>query len=130
MPTKVVIGLALTVIVIGLGIGFLLSRSNSSSAVLSESTGSKMVSSEKEVGSTDTKAFPDSANGTLEKGGLGNEGTHHLTRDGGPSQTVYVISSVVDLDQFVGKKVQIWGQTLKATKAPWLMDVDRVKLTE
>jgi len=32
-------------------------------------------------------------------------------------------SSVVDLDKFVGKKVEIYGQTNTAEKAGWLLDV-------
>jgi len=34
------------------------------------------------------------------------------------------------LDQFVGRKIQIWGETYKAQKAGWLMDVGRVKILE
>lgn len=72
----------------------------------------------------------DSATGVLEEGGIDGEGTHKLLREGGPSQTVYVISSVLDLDQFSGKKIQIWGDTQKAQKAGWLMDVIKVKILE
>ncbi len=89
-----------------------------------------VVNKTDEVGSTDMKTFGDTATGKLEKGGLGNDGTHKLVRDGGPSQTVYLISSLVDLDEFVGKTVQVWGQTIKAQKAPWLMDVGRVKIVQ
>ncbi|MCX6791832.1 MAG: hypothetical protein NT149_02235, partial [Candidatus Gottesmanbacteria bacterium] len=78
--------------------------------------------------STDTTTFKDSAIGVIEKDGTDGEGTHQLIRDGGPSQTVTLMSSVVDLDQYVGKKVKIYGQTLAAQKAAWLMDVGRVEL--
>jgi hypothetical protein len=30
----------------------------------------------------------------------------------------------------VGQKVEVWGLTLDAVKAPWLMDVGRLKLTQ
>lgn len=83
-----------------------------------------------EVGSTDLKTFKDEATGVLEKGGLDGEGSHKLIREGGPSQTAYLTSSVVDLDQFVGKKVQVWGETHTGQKAAWLMDVGRVKILE
>lgn len=83
-----------------------------------------------EIGSTDTKVFKDTTVGVLEKGGLEGEGTHHLTREGGPSQTAYLTSSVIDLDQFVGKKVQVWGETQKGQKAGWLMDVGRIKILD
>jgi len=89
-----------------------------------------MVKSATEVGSTNTATYRDTAIGVVEAGGLNGEGTHKLVRDGGPSQTVYLISSVIDLDQYVGKKVELWGLTLDAVKAPWLMDVGRLKLLE
>lgn len=72
----------------------------------------------------------DSATGVVEKGGINGEGTHKLLRDGGPSQTVYMTSSVLDLEQFVGEKIQIWGETNRAQKAGWLMDVVKVKVLE
>lgn len=83
-----------------------------------------------EFGSKDLSKFKDTAMGVLESGGLDGEGTHKLIREGGPSQTVYLTSSVLDLDQFVGKKIQIWGETFKAQKAGWLMDIGRVKILE
>lgn len=83
-----------------------------------------------EVGSTDTQTFKDAATGVLEKGGVDGEGTHKLIREGGPSQTAYLTSSVINLDQFIGKKVQVWGETFAGQKAGWLMDVGRVKILE
>lgn len=82
------------------------------------------------VGSDDTKTFRDSAEGALEKGGVDSEGTHHLVRPGGESQNVYLTSSIVDLDQFSGRKIKVWGETNKAKKAGWLMDVGRVEILE
>lgn len=114
---------AVVVVAAGLGTGYLLSSRKSIVA-------GGFVSSVKEVGSTDTTTFRDSAQGTLEKGGINGEGTHKLIREGGPSQTAYLVSSIVDLDQFVGKKVEIWGETFKAQKAAWLMDVGRVRILE
>ena len=61
--------------------------------------------------------FKDTAIGVIQKGGTDGEGTHQLIRTGGPSQTVTLISSVIDLDQYVGKKVKVYGQTLAAQKA-------------
>jgi len=83
-----------------------------------------------EFGFQDASTFKDTAMGVLEAGGVDGEGTHKLVREGGPSQTVYLLSSVLDLDQFVGKKVQVWGETNKGQKAAWLMDVGRVKILE
>jgi hypothetical protein len=72
----------------------------------------------------------DTAVGVVEEGGIDGEGTHHLTREGGPSQTAYLTSSVIDLDLFKGKKVQVWGETQKSQRAPWLMDVVGIKVIE
>lgn len=82
------------------------------------------------VGVPDEKSFKDSAEGVLVAGGAEGEGSHHILRVGGPSQNVYLTSSVVDLDLFVGDKVQVWGETFSAQKAGWLMDVGRVKVQE
>lgn len=79
-------------------------------------------------GSPDEKAFNTTATGVLDKGGLNGEGTHKLVRPGGPSQTVYMTSSVIDLDTLVGDQVTVWGETFKGQKAGWLMDVGRVKV--
>jgi hypothetical protein len=79
-------------------------------------------------GLPDTETFKDSAEGYLEEGGLEGEGSHHLLRAGGASQTVYLTSSVTDLDKFKGMQVKIWGETFKAQHAGWLMDVGRVQV--
>lgn len=124
---KTMWGVYLVLVVLGIGTGYLLAR-NMSYAASSSSAGGVLGGSEKTVGVSDSKSFPDSAEGTLEEGGLDGEGTHHLIRDGGPSQTVYLVSSVVDMSQFNGKKVVVWGQTMTAKKAPWLMDVGKIEL--
>jgi hypothetical protein len=82
----------------------------------------------KKVGITDKKTFKDSAEGILREGGIDGEGNFHLERPGGPSQNVYLTSTVVDLSQFVGKKVRVWGETFAAEKAGWLMDVGMVEV--
>lgn len=74
-------------------------------------------------GTKNTKRFPDTAEGILKKGGTEGEGTHHLERKGGPSQNVYITSSSVNLDQFLNKKVKVWGKTYAAQTAGWLMDI-------
>jgi hypothetical protein len=83
-----------------------------------------------EAGMLDSKTKYDNAIGTLKDGGIGNEGTHHLDREGGADQTVYLTSSVIDLSSFTGKKVEVWGQTLASKKAGWLMDVAKVKIVQ
>jgi hypothetical protein len=122
---KYVMSVYIILIVLGIVTGFILS--GKSFPKISNKSSQNVVQTDKSVGSTDIKTFKDSAEGVIEKGGLSGEGTHKLTRDGGPSQTVYLISSVVDLDSFVGKKVKVWGQTMSAQKAAWLMDVGKVE---
>lgn len=120
----------LVVLVGGVGTGWFLSKEPEVGGlqnVKGVATAPGAQSSNGVVGLDDTKTFSDTAEGTLESGGIDGEGTHHLTRDGGPSQTVYLTSSVLDLEQFVGKKVQVWGQTFSAQKAGWLMDVGKIK---
>ena len=79
-------------------------------------------------GVQDEKTFKDSAEGYLEEGGVNGEGSHHLLRAGGASQTVVLTSSVTDLSKFVGMQVKVGGETFKAQKAGWLMDVGRVQV--
>ena len=124
LSTKTIILVYVALIALGVGTGYLLSGAGKSGVGLAPSS----VDTGKVVGSTDTKTFKDSAVGVIEADGAGDEGTHALIRDGGPSQTVTLMSSIVDLDQYVGKKVKVYGQTLAAKKAAWLMDVGRVEL--
>ena len=123
---RVMIGVYIVLFVLGIGTGYLLAGRP---ALFKRSAAQKttVVTSGKVVGSTDTKTFKDTATGTLEAGGMDGEGSHHLVREGGPSQTAYLVSSVVDLDKYVGKKVQVWGQTLAAKNVPWLMDVGKIE---
>jgi hypothetical protein len=81
-------------------------------------------------GVDDADTFKDKAEGYLELGGLDGEGSHKLLRPGGISQTVYLTSSVTDLDKFDGMEVKIGGETFKGQKAGWLMDVGRVEVVE
>ena len=87
-------------------------------------------SGQQEAGLADEATFRDSAEGLLEEGGVSGEGTHHLVREGGISQTAYLTSTVIDLESFVGKKVKVWGETITAKKAGWLMDVGKIRVIE
>ena len=77
-----------------------------------------------------SKTFADSATGTVKAGGINGEGTHTLEREGGKTQNAALTSSVVDLDLFVGKKVEVKGETNKSNKAGWLLDVGSIKILE
>jgi hypothetical protein len=76
------------------------------------------------------KTFKDVATGTIEKGNINGEGTHILNREGGKSQQASLISSTVDLDLFVDKKVEIKGETNASTRTNWLIDVGSIKIIE
>ena len=78
----------------------------------------------------ETNGFRDSAEGVLLKGGIEGEGSHRILRPGGETQTVYLTSSVIDLNPFIDHKVKVWGETFAAQKANWLMDVGRVEVIE
>lgn len=88
------------------------------------------VKTEKTVGIADKKTFKDQAEGILKEGGIDGEGNFHLERPGGESQNVYLTSTTVDLSQYIGKKVRVWGETFSAEKAGWLMDVGLVEILE
>lgn len=112
-------------ILAGVTMGWFLSRQFHASGV---ATGEPNQNASPTLSAKETQTFKDSAEGTLDQGGFNGEGTHKLIRDGGPSQTAYLLSSVVDLDQYVGKKVKVYGQTVAAKKASWLMDVGKVEV--
>ena len=80
------------------------------------------------AGVVDKKTFKDSVEGILREGGIDGEGNFHLERPGGVSQNVYLTSTTVDLSNYIGKKVKVWGQTFQAEKAGWLMDVGSVEM--
>lgn len=116
------------IVAIGTATGYFLSSSSLSQVTTSDKAMHTVVKTDKGVGSTDTQTFKDTAEGKLEKGGIDGEGTHKLIRDPKrPDQNVYLTSSVVDLDQYVGKKVKVWGETFSAQKAGWLMDVGKIE---
>lgn len=84
----------------------------------------------KEAGQLDPNVKYDNATGVLKEGGLNGEGNYHLEREGGPSKSVYLTSSMIDLSLFIDKDVQIWGDTLASKKVGWLMDVAKVQVTQ
>lgn len=127
------------IIILGIGSGYgltIMTNGTSSVGGLKEEKGLKreVESSEivvgTKVGVADESTFKDSAEGSIEKGGLDGEGSHKLIRPGGESQTIYLTSSVIDLDQFDGRKVKIWGETFSSQKAGWLMDVGKLEVLE
>ena len=72
----------------------------------------------------------DQAEGVLEKNDkfeVTAQGQWKLIRPGGETQTAYLTSSFVDLDQYVGKKVKVYGETLGSDKVGWLMDIAKIE---
>ena len=131
--TPKVIAFLVVVIIIGVLSGYFVAGRNGGSITVGGTTtasnsSSASVASGTVVGSNDTATFKDTAQGTLKAGGIDGEGAYHLERSGGPSQYVYLTSSIVDLSKFVGKNIKVWGQTQKAQHAGWLMDVGRVEV--
>lgn len=126
--------LILAVILVGSGTGWLLAKKGTGISIggnnIAKAPGAEVSSGGKVVGLDDTATFRDSATGKLEEGGISGDGTHHLVRDGGPSQNVYLTSSVIDLDQYMGKTVEVWGETIGAKSAGWLMDVGKIKILD
>lgn len=94
--------------------------------------GATVIQGPKEAGIEDIELFPDTAEGKIEinDSEIITEGSHKLIRPGGESQTAYLTSSVVDLNQFLGKCVQVWGETFAGQQAGWLMDIGRVKVLD
>ena len=123
----VIIGIAFVTLA-GIVTGYMLSRSKVEGVSISK-TGAKTVETEKVIGSIDER-FKDEAEGILKQGGIDGEGTHYLERPGGASQYVYLTSLLIPLDDYVDKKVKVWGETNKAQKAGWLMDVGRLEVLE
>ena len=115
---------AVTIAVGGVG-GFMMVKKSSTSINTEKGTA---VQTNTSAGVVDKKTFKDSAEGILREGGIDGEGNFHLERTGGVSQNAYLTSSTVDLSNFIGKKVKVWGQTLQAQKAGWLMDVGLVEI--
>lgn len=82
----------------------------------------------KAQGVLDKKKFPDTVEGMLKEAGKDGEGSFHLERPGGETQNVYLTSSTVDLSLYIGKKIRVRGETQKAQKVGWLMDVGYVEI--
>ncbi|GIK84039.1 MAG: hypothetical protein BroJett025_06610 [Patescibacteria group bacterium] len=128
-PSKLLITLTIVAVLAGVGTGFgtFRLRNKNTEQLAAVPTTESGVAAGDEFGSKD-EVFDSHAVGYIEEGGLDGEGSHKLLRAGGDSQTVFLTSSVTDLDVFVGMEVEIWGETFKGQKAGWFMDVGRVKV--
>lgn len=123
--TKVLLIVIAISLVAGVGTGYFLSTSAGSKTANKIPLNQKPKSAEQ-----DARTFRDFAEGKIvkkpeSKNGDYAEGTHLLTRDG--AIPVALTSSVVDLSLYENKKVKVFGETQKALKEGWLMDVGKVE---
>jgi hypothetical protein len=125
---KIFIGVLVASVILGIVAGFLLASSSKSTNKLASSGSDSPVNAK--TASQDSRTFRDFAEGTIQKKPASknpndySEGTHLLVREG--AVPVALTSSVVDLSQYEGKKVTVRGETQKAIKEGWLMDVGKV----
>lgn len=123
-PKRLLLTVIITSVVLGILTGYMLANKNGglASSGLSIETPKNAQS--------DTKTFRDFAEGVVKIRPQSTdseeyvEGTHILSREG--AVPVALTSSVIDLSQYEGKKVKVFGETQKALKESWLMDVGRV----
>lgn len=127
---KIIIAVLVAALILGIGTGYLLAgKRGGSSSSLAGNTDSG--STPPKTAQQDSKTFRDFAEGVIQakptpsEGVDYSEGTHLLVRTG--ATPVALTSSVVDLSKYIGKKVKVYGETQKALKAGWLMDVGKVE---
>ena len=118
----------------GVGTGYVLAQGKGGSGAapsnLIDITANKPKTAEQDIGGN--KTFRDFADGKITKKPEPkdpteySEGTHMLIRDG--AQPVALTSSVVDLSEYENKTVKVYGETQKALKEGWLMDVGKVEV--
>ena len=128
-PMKLLLGVVIASVVLGTLTGYILSTKGSNGSKVSS-----LAIGTAKTAQQDTRTFKDFAEGTLKaKPQPSNpteytEGTHLLVRTG--AVPVALTSSVVDLKRYEGKKVKVFGETQKALKEGWLMDVGKVEETK
>jgi len=124
-PVRLLLGVVIISILLGAITGFIMAGKDASS----KSPG--LISGAPKTAQQDSRTFRDFAEGMIRKKPEPAdpseyvEGTHLLEREGAVS--VALTSSVVDLSQYEGKKVKVFGETQKAIKEGWLMDVGKVE---
>lgn len=125
------LGIGVLVVALGVGSGWVFAKRTSAGKMRDSSAGvtsSNSVATSEEAGVNDEVAFPDTVEGILREGGIEGEGTHRLDRGMGANKDVYLTSTVINLQNFVDKKVLVRGQTISGKKAGWLMDVGKVQV--
>lgn len=124
-PRRLLLGVVISALVLGTLTGYILSTRGGSSQV------SPLLTGPAKNPQQDTRTFRDFAEGVIKLKPQPSdpsqyvEGTHTLERQG--AVPVALTSSVVDLSKYEGKKVKVFGETQKALKEGWLMDVGKVE---
>lgn len=117
------IAVVVIALILGSVSGFFLAGKSSGSKINPPTPGSTP-----KTAAADSQLCRDFAEGTIKPKDAKDqysEGTHLLQRDQG--LPVALTSSVIDLSQYENKKVKVYGETQKALKEGWLMDVCRVE---
>lgn len=120
--------IVLIVIVAGAFSGLVLASRDKSNGQISAISQKEEISPE--VQESLNQTFRDEAEGVIQKNDTLDkyaQGTHKLLRPGGESQTAYLTSSVLDLDEYLGKNVKVYGETFGSSQVGWLMDVGKVE---
>lgn len=120
---------SIVVVVLGVLTGWFLAGNSQGGKVEKQLSQSASPNKQiQEAGVGDEKSYGSTTEGILKKGGIKGEGTHYIDRGLGENKYVYLTSSLVDLDSFVDKKVVVWGETISAKYAGWLIDVGKIKV--
>lgn len=117
-------------IVLGIFTGTFLAKNNIgwTQKIYYDETGKRyQIKVGEEFGKSDKKSGRDTAIGLLMASDNIKKGTHKLTR-GSEALNVYFTSSTLDLNQFIGYGVQIWGETFQRKDVGWYMDVVKIKI--
>lgn len=130
-----ILPILVVVIIIGLGVftGLIASSIQKTKAQNHQAVSLEEEELSPEQQQSFAQTFRDEAEGTVEKNDDLDkyaQGTHKLLRSGGESQTAYLTSSVLDLDEYVGKKVKVFGETFGSSQVGWLMDVGKVEIID
>lgn len=125
-PRKLLLTVVIMSVVLGALTGYILANKGNRGL-----TGAGLTLTPAKNAQSDARTFKDFAEGTIKAKpqpsdpGEYVEGTHTLIREAGVP--VALTSSVVDLSKYEGKKVKVFGETQKAVKEGWLMDVGKVE---
>lgn len=128
MPKALPVILILVIVGLGVFSGLVLSSRQKSSEQVTAAIEEENL--DPKVQESFAQTFKDEAEGTIERNDDLDkyaQGTHKLLRPGGEAQTAYLTSSVLDLDEYVGKDVKVFGETFGSKQVGWLMDVGKVE---